>query len=367
MQHNLGTYNNLKEVWNRYPNGGGHGDYVIIDGEKLYWNELQTSWGDYEYEPEIIRPGIVYEGDIKVEGTGTFHEGIKIGDSIPGYSGALIDEFGNADYRRVNTDSLFIRDEESGNLVSLAKYIVRFKTELPPNWAEYQKLPLFNSARLLLFDGTSESRYYTTIKDLKDAIAAQIEATSGGEGGGSSIVVIRSDDETVAPSDSNVYSALATLRQIDLALQFATGAFLSRVHRDNAEETITFDKGVQFGEYSSNINFGKGGAVDNLGNAELESLVLRSFLEVPELRYNRLTLIGEEIAIGAGGIIEEVEVLEEEVDGVLHEYHRLHMKLEEGEMIPFQISDICKGIYNHGQGFSTSYFSVLSVDRKSVV
>ena len=68
MQHNLGTYNNLKEVWNRYPNGGGHGDYVIIDGEKLYWNELQTSWGDYEYEPEIIRPGIVYEGDIKVEG-----------------------------------------------------------------------------------------------------------------------------------------------------------------------------------------------------------------------------------------------------------------------------------------------------------
>ena len=156
----------------------------LLMAKKLYWNELQTSWGDYEYEPEIIRPGIVYEGDIKVEGTGTFHEGIKIGDSIPGYSGALIDEFGNADYRRIDTDSLFIRDEESGNLVSLAKYIVRFKTELPPNWEEYQKLPLFGSARLLLFDGTSESRYYTTIRDVTDAIAAHIEATSGGVGGG---------------------------------------------------------------------------------------------------------------------------------------------------------------------------------------
>ena len=92
--------------------------------------------------------------------------------------------------------------------------------------------------------------------------------------------------------------------------------FLSKQEEDFAKEKITFEKGLTsegltrlrdtyFGNYSSGIHTGEGGKIDTEGKAELESLILRSFLEAPEYRYNRLTLIGDEIAVGPGGIIEK--------------------------------------------------------------
>ena len=79
--------------------------------------------------------------------------------------------------------------------------------------------------------------------------------------------------------------------------------------------------------------------IDSAGNGELESLILRSFLEVPEIRYNRLTLIGEEIAVGAGGIIEDVE-------HIVDDKYLVTLKLEEGELNPFKKDDIIKGNYS---------------------
>lgn len=137
--------------------------------------------------------------------------------------------------------------------------------------------------------------------------------------------------------------------------------FLSRVLPDYALERITFNKGItsngitklqdtEFGTYQSGMYNGSGGKIDSDGNAELTSLTLRAFLEAPEYRYNRLTLIGEEIAIGAGAIIETVE---ETPSG-----YTLGLKLEEGELNPFWVDDIIKGIFNQGGGFSTTWARV---------
>ena len=97
-----------------------------------------------------------------------------------------------------------------------------------------------------------------------------------------------------------------------IELSILKALFLSKMEDDVAKGKITFEKGLvsgglarltdtYFGNFSSGIHTGKGGAIDKDGHGELESLIVRSFLEVPELRYNKLSLIGEEIAVGAGG------------------------------------------------------------------
>lgn len=45
--HFLGEYTSLSAVWKRYPNGGGFGDYIILNGEKVKWDEYNNSWGNY--------------------------------------------------------------------------------------------------------------------------------------------------------------------------------------------------------------------------------------------------------------------------------------------------------------------------------
>ena len=42
----LGDFTDLQSVWKRYPGGGCAGDYVCVNGEKLYWNVARDVWGD---------------------------------------------------------------------------------------------------------------------------------------------------------------------------------------------------------------------------------------------------------------------------------------------------------------------------------
>ena len=138
--------------------------------------------------------------------------------------------------------------------------------------------------------------------------------------------------------------------------------FLSKVKPDTARALIKFLDGSEFGEFASGMFTGKGGRIDSDGNGELESLVIRSLLEVPELRYNRLTLVGEDLAIGAGGLITEVWQDEDEDGNVIYpNSYNIRLKLEEGDIIPFHLYDIVKGIYHQNTGFYTSWFRVDAV------
>lgn len=172
-------------------------------------------------------------------------------------------------------------------------------------------------------------------------------------------------DSTEEATDENFFSALRTLSEIIANNELLKGLFISRVEEDIAQGRITFKEGItsqgltelvdtHFGEFSSGAHTGTGGRIDKEGNAELTSLVLRAFLETPEIRSNRLTLIGEEIAIGAGAVIKEVSPIAGSFI--------LELKLEEGEFNPFHYDDILKGIFNQSGGFKTSWLRVKSVE-----
>lgn len=88
----------------------------------------------------------------------------------------------------------------------------------------------------------------------------------------------------------------------------AHARFLNADGPDTAQGMITFNQGAQFGStFVEGIAGGRGGRIDANGHAELDSLTLRRFLEVPELRYNRVTVMaGVQWRGAGGGIVEEV-------------------------------------------------------------
>lgn len=121
---------------------------------------------------------------------------------------------------------------------------------------------------------------------------------------------------------------------------------------------------------------GTGGFVNSLGAAELDSLSLRKWLEVPEMRLNRTVYIAGDLRQSwCNGTIETVQVLSEST-GVFK------LKLEDGEGGTCQKDDICMGMYHYGDGgdatedsddlkgnmtragFTTCFFRVTSVSGK---
>lgn len=89
---------------------------------------------------------------------------------------------------------------------------------------------------------------------------------------------------------------------------------------------------------------GSGGFISPSGAAELDSLSLRKWLEVPEMRLNRTVYIAGDLRQSwCNGTIETVQVLSEST-GVFK------LKLEDGEGGTCQKDDICMGMYQFGDG-----------------
>lgn len=156
--------------------------------------------------------------------------------------------------------------------------------------------------------------------------------------------IIRTGDNT-RPTDNNLLSALRTLRE-----------FLSKTRPDRTPYALgvggllTAEGGVQFGKDFAPGLDGFGGMVDDVGNGTLESLILRRFLEVPELRYNRTEItVGNSWRAPGGGIIESVEP-DTDDDGNVLNTGTVTLKLEDGEIGAVDVDDICEGIFHNAYG-----------------
>lgn len=111
-------------------------------------------------------------------------------------------------------------------------------------------------------------------------------------------------------------------------------------------------------DFMPGIEAGTGWNIGRSGDAELNSLTLRSYLKVPQLIYNKVRVTGGEMWNTEGGTIAKVE--KDEGSG---SSYILTMELEDGDALELEVDDICKGRYNVGGVFVTSYFRVVSVDQ----
>lgn len=158
--------------------------------------------------------------------------------------------------------------------------------------------------------------------------------------------------------------------------------FLSKLYDDTAAGIITFNgglrsnkmtylnQGVQVGTFVTGMIGGTGAQIDKDGRGEMTSLILREFLEVPELRFNKIDVVSGELWNSiAFGTVEDVDLVNQIVT----------LKLEDGEYSGIHVNDICRGIFHNFdgvnntetgtddcgfdkvQGFTTSYFTPIEV------
>lgn len=144
-------------------------------------------------------------------------------------------------------------------------------------------------------------------------------------------VLKTSDSKT--PSDYNVFSSLRSRAE-----------FVSKKFNDTVIGVLTFLQtalfraGAVFGKngFASGLT-GFGAKIDDNGNAEVESLTSRRFIETPEFRYNRVDVkVGDKWRAPGAGIIESVDT----------ESKICTLKLEEGEIGAVAVGDICMGIFH---------------------
>lgn len=171
-------------------------------------------------------------------------------------------------------------------------------------------------------DNTPYSRLGSIESDVKASLYSQ---RIGIAENGANIYLITRYDNTF-PTDTNAYSARRSIWE-----------FANKQAPDTFKGRMTFNAGAQFGpSYASGIT-GVGGFINEKGAGELESLFIRRFLEVPELRKNRVGIsVGDDWSAPGAGVIESVD----------KEQKLVTLKLEEGEIGAVAVEDICMGIFH---------------------
>lgn len=186
--------------------------------------------------------------------------------------------------------------------------------------------------------------------------------------------------------ESETTDAANTARRVGSLLADLIGALrsisddsLSSLVDDEARGHIIFARGLTSRAgalLEGGLQVGTAAAVDASGRGTLQSLVLREWLEVPELRLNRTAIhLGASLLSPGAGIVAEVEVDADARGG------HVTLKLEAGEAASVVEGDLLMGIFSapnaewgavrdadNGRldvqfaGFATAYFEVAALD-----
>lgn len=202
-----------------------------------------------------------------------------------------------------------------------------------------------------------DEKWRDKIEEQIGEIKSSTATVNGGYGGATSVTILEKNDER-EPSDSNVMSALRTLKEISQRA-------ISRTNPDEAAELITFIKGlkslspIEVGEVIDSMLAGRGTLItpDKIQTPRLE---VRDALVVMELIFNRLEAVeGDQVYTEAGTI--------ERMDDLGNNTYRLIMKKRwENDFTAFEEDDIVRGRVNTLLSDGLYYTSFMRVLSKNV-
>ena len=147
--------------------------------------------------------------------------------------------------------------------------------------------------------------------------------------------------ETKTPSDSNVFSALKSLKTL--------------LRKDQSDGTNFL---LKFGEFIDSMIAGKGAGIYPDGRGQFEKLEVRSAMIVKELIYNRWFSQEGNVTYSEAGTIERIELLS---DGTYDLYLRRRW---ENDITAFKAQDVSYGSVNNLNStgeYYDSWFRVLNV------
>lgn len=140
--------------------------------------------------------------------------------------------------------------------------------------------------------------------------------------------------------------------------KYVNNSFLSKRDDDTAEGTITFEKiqkflqgliaedlsqfkkGATFGEFIQGMLFGTGGRIDELGNAEFESITSRSSIIAKELIVNRQTAMESNFVFTESGMVETVTEIPAATEGGNVTYDLKLQKRWNNDFTAFKENDV---------------------------
>ncbi len=185
-----------------------------------------------------------------------------------------------------------------------------------------------------------ESMPYSRIGEIEDKVDSLTYKGQSYNGNGNGVYVIRVNDSTT-PSDSNVFSALKSLKTL--------------LRKDQSDGTNFL---LKFGEFIDSMIAGKGAGIFPDGRGQFEKLEVRSAMIVKELIYNRWFAQEGNVTYSEAGTIERIEKLS---DGTYDLYLRRRW---DNDITAFAEHDVCFGSINNllstGEYYD-SWFRVLNV------
>lgn len=319
----------------------------FLDKKERQWLlDFFPSLGKYVYHGSALRKITVIESDVNYEAKelpSDFTFTYKYSDARP-YLNISRSEAGSF-------KQLDIQLPDLGNFT------------IAPRLVECSRLTLSSGALFPVQSPYSEEWGVTTLAAILESLVGNLSDSYSGGGG----VGHRHNNMEVldALSEFNGYLHLLD-KKIKAGFSDETDDFsengkasrkiLRKDIADVAEKLIRFAEGARFGDFVSGINGGKGAQIDALGNAEVESITVRSYMKVMELIVNRLSALEGDQLFTESDTIEKVSYLGDNCYGL-----KLRSKYK-GYFTAQHVNNVLKGIVNNVavaaiEGSEVSYYT----------
>ena len=319
----------------------------FLDKKERQWLlDFFPSLGKYVYQGSSLRKITVVESDVSYEAKelpSNYSFTYRYSDARPYLN---LSRAGEGSFRQMN-----IHLPDLGNFT------------IAPRLVECSRLALSDGALFPVQNPYSEEWGVTTLSAILTQIVDDLPNFANGGGG---VGHKHSNFELLeALSEFNQYLTYRGKKlkagTADEADDFSENGKASRkILRKDIENVaialIRFAKGAKFGDFVSGLYNGKGAQIDEKGNAEVESITVRSYMKVMELIVNRLSALEGDQLFTESDTIEKVSYLGDNCYGL-----QLRSKYK-GYFTAQHVNNVLKGIVNNVavaaiEGSEVSYYT----------
>ena len=187
--------------------------------------------------------------------------------------------------------------DSDGNLISHEVFVSNYSVKVDNDELAEVEIELVNSLEVTKSD----------TKQIIDAVKGETVKSLSSMVGGSNINSFNAsitDKMYLSKLKDDTAKGTITWEKVQKFVQGLTAEYLSQ-----------FKKGATFGEFIQGMLFGTGGRIDELGNAEFESITSRSSIIAKELIVNRQTAMESNFVFTESGMVESVTEIPAATEG----------------------------------------------------
>lgn len=212
--------------------------------------------------------------------------------------------------------------DRDGNLISHEVFVSNYSVKVDNDELAEVEVELVNSLEVTKSD----------VKQIIDSVKGETVKSLSSMAGGSNTNNFNAsitDKMYLSKLKDDIASGTITFEKVQKFLQGLTSEDLSQ-----------FKKGATFGDFIQGMLFGTGGRIDELGNAEFESITSRSSIIAKELVTNRQTAMESNFVFTESGLVESVTEIPAATEGGNVTYDLKLQKRWDNDFTAFKENDV---------------------------